>query len=273
MTHARVLAAGLLLAILPFVVTHPVALLGLLLVALWFVRVTGVRARAPWLLRLALVLGLSAWALNALFSWHGSTELWRAPFTVTLLGRPRLTLEALVWGGLAGAQIATAVLASTAATLSVPPETLHRALVAIGLPRGLATAGGLALRLVPDLTRDARALSVALSARGVETGTLRGKAQTLVPLTARALDRAGAAEEALLLRGGVAPVRRPRVPLSLAAMVVGSLALAGWGAFRAGLRASIYPSIAIDGSPVTLVLVGLIVLVPALLVRGVAARS
>lgn len=275
MSHARTLAAGAALAVVVLVVTHPVAVAALLALAWVLARSTGAFERAAYLGKLAFGIAVSVALLNALFSWNGTTELWRAPFRIALLGRPRLTLEAIAWGIVAGGQLAATVLAVGAATLAVPPESLHKALVAIGLPTPVATAGSLALRLAPDTARDAQAMRRALHTRGVSTAGVRGASHVLVPLTARSLDRALVAEEALVLRGydTNAPGARARVPLLLGLAAVASIGLAVAAAVWGPLRPSYYPSLALAVDPLVLAGVAAVLVLPAWLVLGVGRSS
>lgn len=266
MSHALRLTAGLLVAVVAVALTHPLAVAGALALALAYARACRVRRRTAWVHRAALGIGLAVLAFNALFSWNGATLLWEAPFRVSLMGRPRLTVEAIAWGAAAGAQLAATVLALGAATLTTPPEALHRGLSRIGLPDALATAAGLALRLVPDTTRDARAMREALATRGVRTDGLRGTSHVLVPLTARSLDRAMEAEEALMLRGYDADAAEegrglPRVAwLGLAGALLAALVALGPG------RPAYYPLVEAAWTPAALGLLGLALLAPALLV-------
>lgn len=255
--------------------THPLAVVLALGLALAYAHILHVRQRTPWIHRAALGIGLAVLAFNALFSWNGATVLWTAPFRLDLLGRPRLTLEALTWGALAAAQLAATVLALGAATLAVPPERLHRALVRAGAPAPLATAAGLALRLAPDTSRDAEAMRQALATRGVDTGTVRGNAEVLVPLTARTLDRSLVSEEALRMRG-YDPSSPPETEQGLSATAwvgLAGLGVAGIVAFVGPGRPAVYPTFSPDLTAIGLVLVLASIVVPGILVAEVVRCS
>jgi energy-coupling factor transporter transmembrane protein EcfT len=270
--NARRLAAGVGLALAAMLLTHPLAVVACLGLAVVLAHRVGLADRSPALGLAAATIGLAVLAFNAAFAWRGASAVWEAPFRITLLGRPRLTLEALAWGATAGGQLAATVLALGAGTVAVPPEALNRAMEKIGLPASLARAGGLALRLVPDTTRDAEAMRDALRVRGVDTSTVTGASRTLVPLAARSLDRAQVAEEALLVRG-YDPERTDT-----------SWPLAGWLALLAGLvaalvaflgagRPSFYPTIAVGFAPPTLAQLALALAIPTVLVQGVLRCS
>jgi len=267
------LAAGFALAGTGMVLTHPLAIVVVLVLAIGFALALDVPDRAPAIPLAAAGTGVAVLAFNALLSWQGETVLFEPGIRFAVVGRPRFTLEAIAWGTVAGAQLAAVVLALGAATVSVPPETLHRAMARVGLPGPIARAGTLALRMVPDTARDARAMRDGLRTRGVDTSTLRGLSTALVPLAARALDRARVAEEALLMRGydpqegderGLPPVAW----LALAGVGVAVLAAAiGPG------RATFYPDIAIETGPSAAAWLLVALTVPTGLVAGVAGCS
>lgn len=272
--HRWTLATGLTLSVVAMLVTHPVAILGLLGLTVAYALRAGTHRQAPVLFKAAGGLAVAVLVFNTLFSWNGAGVLWQAPFRIDLLGRPRLTLQAMAWGLVAGLQLGTVVLALGTATLAVPPQTFHRALSRLGLPRSVATAGGLALRLVPDIRRDAQAMRGALRTRGVRTDGLRGTSHVLVPLTARSLDRALVAEEALTLRGfsteGTSRRARPGLAAGLG---VAASVLAGLVAFLGPGRPAFYPTIQISLGMVDLAIVGLVLVLPLVLVLGVDASS
>lgn len=270
--NARILTAGVALALVAMLLTHPAAVVATLALAALLAWRTRLHQRARPLLLAAGGIGLAVLVFNAAFAWRGATTLWEAPFRIALLGRPRLTIEALAWGATAGAQLATTVLSLAAATVAVPPEALNRAMERIGLPASLARAGGLALRLVPDTTEDAKAMRDALRVRGVDTSTVRGASQTLVPLAARSLDRAHLAEEALLVRG-YDPDRRetgwpPAAWLTLAAALIAATV-----AFLGAGRPPFYPTLAIATDAATWAQLLLALSIPALLVTEVPRCS
>lgn len=260
--NALRLTAGAAIAASAMLLTHPLAVVANLALAIILaakVRLREASSAIPWA---AAGIGVAVVAFNLLFAWRGASAFWVADFRLALLGRPRLTLEALAWGATAGAQLAATVLALGAATVAVPPEALNRAMERIGLPASLARAAGLALRLVPDTTRDATAMRQALKTRGVDTGTVQGASQTLVPLAARSLDRARVAEEALLARGFDAESRETGWPPAAWLAAAGAL-LAGLVAFLGPGRPAFYPTVAVQLDAIALVLVGLALLVPA----------
>lgn len=225
------LLAGTLLAVIALTVRHPLPLAVLVVVA-W----PGA-PRPRWPLLSIAAAGL---VLNGLLSWNGDTVLWRAPFTLSLLGRPMVTQEALLSGLTTSLQLLVAGLAAAIALTRTPPDALARLVPGAG-PR---IAVHLALRALPDLGRDAQAMRHALRARGIETRGVRGGSHLLVPLVARSLDRTAATVEVLHARGAGS---RSRPAARVVLTAAGTLALAGialWlGALWTGAapRAAYYP--------------------------------
>jgi energy-coupling factor transporter transmembrane protein EcfT len=189
---AVALAAGL--------TRHPLPLV--LLVAAMLV----VAPRPRWPVLAFAVVGF---VMNGLFSWHGATSLWVADFTVPLLGRPRLTAEALTLGLATAMQVAVVSLAFLVAFSRTSPQAVARLVPGTG-PRLAVRIG---LRALPDLAEDARAMRAGLAVRGVETHGVRGAGNLLVPLVSRSLDRAMQTVEVLYARGAGA---RPRASMPLA---------------------------------------------------------
>jgi energy-coupling factor transporter transmembrane protein EcfT len=173
---------------------HPLPLI-LLLAALW--------PRIPRPRTYLVAFALLGLILNGLFSWYGATELWAAPFTLSLMGRPRLTLEALALGAATGLQISVVAAAFIIAFTRTRPQDVARLVPGQG-PK-IATA--LALRTLPELARDAKGLRDGLALRGVDVDGVRGTASLLSPLVARSLDRTSQSLELLWVRGAGAPPR------------------------------------------------------------------
>lgn len=270
--HARLLAAGGALAASAMLLTHPLAVAVNLLLAVGLVWKSRLWEASRAIVWAAAGIGVAVLVFNAAFAWRGATVLWLADFRIALFGRPRLTVEAIAWGATAAGQLAATVLALGAATVAVPPETLNRAMERAGLPASLARAAGLALRLVPDTTRDAHAMRDALKTRGVDPASIRGASRTLVPLAARSLDRAMVAEEALLVRG-FDPANRETGWPPAAWLALAGLLAAGFVAFVGPGRPSFYPQILVPWDPVSLAWIGLALAVPAVLVGEVKRCS
>jgi energy-coupling factor transport system permease protein len=285
--HARAgVAAAFTLApcSVALIVPHPLVLAS----ALGCVIAVGVAAgvgaelrKAAWL---AVPLALMVAAVNPLVSREGLTLVVQGP-VVPLYGTLDVTLEAIVFGAVAGLRVLVIVLAFALYSAVVDPDRVLRGLHRVA-PRSALTAS-LATRMVPLLARDAERMreayalrADAVAARGRRARLQRAGTMTRA-LAAGALERAMDAAASLEVRGYGArrqPVRaaRRRLPwsrddrafaLAAAALVAGSLALrlAGAGWFDP------YPLVRADGG-VAVLAVAFMLPVLALAPFGTAKR-
>ena len=161
---ARAVIAGgfcFALALVFVLFEHPLVLAaGVLAVAL-AARGAGVSADLRRAVRLGLTIALLVAVINPLVSSEGETLLVRG---WALLGhRFDITLEAVVYGAVAGVRLFGLVLAFALFSLVVDPDELLRALRRISYRSALTAA--LATRLVPLLARDASRRSEAARCR------------------------------------------------------------------------------------------------------------
>ena len=223
-------------AVVALMFDHPLVLVA----ALACVVLAGVAGRVgPELGRAALLavpLALMVALVNPLVSREGLTLLVRGP-EVPLLGALDVTLEALVYGGVAALRVLVVVLAFAVLSAAVDPDEMLRGLRRLA-PRSALTAS-LATRMVPLLARDAERLSLAYRLRaataGSESGRLRRGAVLARALAAGGIERSWDTAAALELRGYALGSRRsgrPRAPWSredvafgVAAGVIVALAL------------------------------------------------
>jgi energy-coupling factor transport system permease protein len=214
----------------------------------------GVGAEIARAARLAVPLALLVAVVNPLVSREGLTVVAAGP-AVPLLGPLDVTLEALVFGAVAGLRVLLVVLAFALFAASVNPDELLRLFRRLSFRSALTAS--LATRLVPVIGRDAVRLADAYRLRAASAGDGRmarvRKSATLTrALAAGALDRAIDVAAALEVRGYAlaprsagasrpAPWSRHDLAFALAAATVIALALgarfAGIGAFDA------YPSL------------------------------
>jgi energy-coupling factor transport system permease protein len=250
--HVRAgVAAAFTLApcIVALIVPHPLVLAAALGCVIAAGAAAGVGAelrKAAWL---AVPLAVMVAAINPLVSREGLTLVVQGP-TVPLYGTLDITLEAIVFGAVAGLRVLVVVLAFALYSAVVDPDRVLRALHRIA-PRSALTAS-LATRMIPLLARDAERMreAYALRADAVPASGRRarlGRAGTMTrALAAGALERAMDAAASLEVRGyGARKPRvravRPRLPwsrddrafaLAAAALIAIPLALrlagAGW---------------------------------------------
>jgi energy-coupling factor transport system permease protein len=212
--------------------------------------------------RLALPLVFLVALVNPLVSREGLTVLIAGP-AVPVLGRLDITLEAVVFGCVAGARVLVVILAFALYSAAVDPDEVLRLFRGVSFRSALTAS--LATRLVPVLGRDAERLSDAYelrAARPLERGRLTRvrRAATLTrALTAGALERAIDIAAALEVRGfGSAPARRSsraQRPWSRHDLAFGAAAVAIVGAASLGLAAGVagfepYPLLRIDAGAI-----------------------
>lgn len=218
--HAARTGVGILycgaLALPAFLFENPIVLAGSLaavLAAALRARVGGELARAAVL---AVPLALLVALVNPLVSQQGLTVLVDGPI-VPVLGNVDVTLEALVYGAVAGLRVLVVVLSFALYSAAVDPDQVLR-LVGRIAPRSALTAS-LATRSVPLLARDGRRLA--------EAYTLRADVRPADRMRSR-LDRAATLTRAL----GAGALERS-VELAAALEVKGYGALGRFPASRA----------------------------------------
>jgi len=150
--------------------------------------------------KLCLVISLTALIINPLVSREGVTVIWRG-FTVPVLGRLDITLEAFAYGAGMALRLAAVIWVFALLSLVMDPDR------ALGLLRGKgsrsALASALALRMVPTAMRDSVDILDAQRARGVardEGGkllVLRSRLPLVKRLVSTGLDRAIGLAEAM----------------------------------------------------------------------------
>jgi energy-coupling factor transport system permease protein len=149
--------------------------------------------------------------LNLLFSRAGDTVLLQLP--IPWLGGP-YTLEAMLFGAVAGVQIASLVMVMLALGAVVAPTDLLRR-----TPAGLAPVGvtaSIAMTFAPQARRSFAALREAQQVRGYQPRGLRDLPALVTPLVILSLEGAFAVAEGLAARGwgraGLSGWRRAAVP-------------------------------------------------------------
>lgn len=191
--------------------------------------------------------------INPLVTSDGLTVIWRGG---SFLGRRwDITLEALIYGGVAALRVLDVVLAFALLSVAVDPDELLRSLRRISYRSALTAA--LTTRLVPVLARDASRKSDAARCRPQAPGRVALARAAL----SGSLDRAVELAAALEVRGYSRARRPPRArqpwsrhdlrvaasALALVALAVGAK-IAGAGGFQA------YPTTHVTVGPAELAL-------------------
>jgi energy-coupling factor transport system permease protein len=226
------------LAAFALCVQHPLLLAAVLVSALLGAAAAGVLRPVAGVLKWTLPLAL-AWALvNPLVSHQGLTVLVEG-WTVPVLGRLDITLEATTYGLVLALRIVALVACFALHSAAVDPDALLRAFRRIGFRSALTAA--IATRMVGVLAGDARRLHDAQRCRGTQAAS---KWLIVRAVTGGVLDRSLDVAATLEVRGygGARRAVRERRPwsrhdlafaasaLALAALSIGALA-AGWDGF------------------------------------------
>jgi energy-coupling factor transport system permease protein len=241
---------------------HPLVLASALACVVCAGLAAGVGRELARAARVAVPLALMVAAINPLVSREGVTLLVQGP-VVPLYGTLDVTLEAVVFGALAGLRVLVVVLAFALYSATVDPDRVLRMLRRVA-PRSALTAS-LATRMVPLLARDADRMREAYGLRAEAVlgdgrrARLRRAGTMTRALGAGALERAMDVAASLEVRGYGAtgrsrvtarvPWSRDDVAFALAALVLVALPLglrltgAGWF--------DPYPLLRADGGPAT----------------------
>ena len=242
--------------------------------------VVAARVSHDWLvlMKLAAWMCLAIVLVNVIVSNEGAHVLAEAGFSLPVLGTPRITLEALAFGGAMSMRLLVMVAAFGLLNLSVHPDDLMRAVMKLRLPYKSVLVTSLSTRFVPVLLADAGTIADVQRSRGLEFDSggllqrIQSRAALVLPLLSNSLDRAVQLAEAMESRAYGARPRRtfyrdvPVTPDDVAAIVLVSGAVASVIAVRvAGLASYLYyPSL--DSIAMTLQQWGALVLVCALLI-------
>ncbi len=201
------------------------------------------------MLRIALVSGLFIAILNPFVAVEGDHVLFAGPsfFLIDF----EITSEEALYGLVAGARLATAILATSAFLRLADPDRTQ-ALASRIVPRSALTVA-LAARLAPTLRRDAAGLRETLQLRGLgpangRRAAIRQGSLLIEPLIASSLERGVDISEAMVARGygGTHLTRLPETPLrpsEQVGLVCGALGLAIAVALIVGVAPfEIYPT-------------------------------
>lgn len=241
---ASILVWSLLAAATVTLVAHPVVLAAATAAILLVVAARGALGTFASYARYALLIGLALIAVNPIVAPLGRTVLLRATWTLPVVGRPVVTLEALAFGATQTLRL-VGLLAPFAVLSTVEPDALLDVLDDARLRGRSALATALSIRFLPTIAEDARAIRSAQQARGLDVDGVKGALPVLQPLLARSIDRGFDVAEALAARGYGAGARSRLLPAGsevppwavLAAVPVGA-SLAGFGAY------AFYPALA-----------------------------
>jgi energy-coupling factor transport system permease protein len=199
-------AWGVGILVMSLIFNHPLYILLLLAAVLTLVLVARVWREWSSAMRLALWLGISIIVINALVSYHGNHVLLEAPFTLPVIGNPKITVEAIAFGTIMALRLIVIISTFVLINLTVHPDEIMAILLKLKFPYKSVLITSLATRFMPCLIEDVVRIGDAYRARGLELDTgnwlarIKNRAQLILPLLANSLEKAVQVAEAMEAR-------------------------------------------------------------------------
>jgi len=200
------LAWGGGVVVLSLTFDHPLFIMVLLVAVVILLKSANVWREWTSVLKLSLWLGASIIIINALVSHHGNHVLVVAPFTLPVLGRLVITLEAIAFGAVMAVKLLVIISAFAFINLTVHPDDIMSVLIKMKLPYKSVLVTSLSTRFIPCLIEDMQRINDAYRTRGMllDTGNwfrrLKNRAGIIIPLLSNSLDRAVQVAEAMEAR-------------------------------------------------------------------------
>ena len=200
------LAWGGGLVILSLIFDNPLYIMILFMAIVLMVKLSGIWREWASVLKLCLWLGVSIIVINALVSYNGVNVLVAAPFTLPVLGRPVITMEAIAFGAVMALKLIVIISAFAFINLTVHPDDIMSVLLKMKFPQKSVLVTSLSTKFVPCLVEDIQRISDAYRTRGVRLDTgnwmtrLKKRAGIIVPLLSNSLDRSIQVAEAMEAR-------------------------------------------------------------------------
>jgi len=197
---------GAVIVILCLLFEHPLYILALLFPLAVVIRLAGAWKQWTSVLKLSLWLGFAIVIINALMSYHGEHVLVSTPFTLPVLGRPFITVEAILFGAVMALKLVVIITAFTFINLTVHPDDMLAVFLKIKIPYKSVLVVSLSTRFIPCLIEDIERINQAYQIRGVKLDTgnwlerLKNRSGIIIPLLTNSLDRAVQVSEAMEAR-------------------------------------------------------------------------
>ncbi len=200
------LAWGIIPVILSLVFANPFCILAIFIPLVLVIRAAGIWREWVSMLKPTLWLGLSIIVINALVSYNGEHVLASAPFTLSVIGRPIITLEAIAYGAVMALKLIVIISAFTFINLTVHPDDIMSVFLQMKFPSKSVLVTSLSTRFIPCLVDDVERIGDAYRTRAValDTGNwlrkIKNRAGTIIPLLTNSLDRSIQVAEAMEAR-------------------------------------------------------------------------
>ena len=118
------LAWGIIPVILSLIFANPFYILAIFIPLVLVIKAAGIWREWVSMLKLTLWLGFSIIVINALVSYNGEHVLVSAPFTLPVMGRSVITVEAIAYGAVMALKLIVIISAFTFVNLTVHPDDI-----------------------------------------------------------------------------------------------------------------------------------------------------
>ena len=245
------------IVIVAMLVEHP-----LILTLVFLSTLPSVAAGRLWkqwraIMQFAFWMGLVVIIINCLAGSGGSHILWELSFSLPVLGKIRITLEAIIYGVFMTVRLMTIISAFSIITFTIKPDDLLSALIVMRIPYRTALLTSLSIRFVPTMFEDASRIADAQRSRGLEMDKgskleqLKNKASILPSLLSASLERTIQVAESMEARAFGSPAKRTqffKVPFKktdivIIILLVSALAVVLYTFFVGNISYDYYPSL------------------------------
>lgn len=141
--------------------------------------------------------------INALVSSQGSHVLCQIPFTIPIIGAPKITLEGILCGIGNSLRLLAIISSFTILTFTIHPDDLMLVLMKAKLPYKSVLVTSLSTKFVPALIDDAQCITDIQRCRGLEVDKggriqrAKNRMAIAIPLLSNSLDRSVQVAEAM----------------------------------------------------------------------------
>jgi len=201
-------------SVLALILDNPLFLLLLFLSTLPLVVTAKVCKEWTSFMRFALYLCVAIIVINALVSYHGTHILAEAPLRIPVMGTPKITLEAIVYGVAMCLRLLTIISAFAILTFTVHPDDMMLSMIKMKLPYRSVLVTSLSTRFIPTLFDDVERITDVQRSRGLELDKgrlpqrIRGRMAIIIPLLSNSLNRTVQVAEAMESRAFGSGTRR-----------------------------------------------------------------
>ncbi len=215
--------------------------------------------KAEWktTMKFSLLLGLLIIFINILFSQYGTHILYQLPFRIPLIGSPRITLEAILYGLGNALRLITIISAFIVLTLTTHPDDIMLLMQSMRLPYKTVLLTSLSTRFIPTLAKDLREIREAQQCRGLELHQkkllprVKSSGMIIIPLLSNSLDRTVQIAEAMEARGfntlksrtSFQQIRYSKIDFIMFILIISCLIFSLWAYWQGWGNYQYYPTL------------------------------